>query len=50
MASICENINKLVLYGIKTGLVPKEDVIFTRNRLLELFGLDELEESPEGRE
>jgi UDPglucose--hexose-1-phosphate uridylyltransferase len=35
-------IRKLVSYGEKTGLVPKEDVIYTTNRLLELFELDEL--------
>ena len=39
------DIRKLVAYGVQTGLVPQEDVIFTTNRLLELFGLDELEES-----
>ena len=38
-------IKKLVSYGVQTGLVPREDVIFTTNRLLELFGLDELEDS-----
>ena len=43
MDSIQSNIKKLVAYGIQTGLVPKEDEIFTVNKLLELFGLDELE-------
>ena len=38
-------IRKLVAYGVQTGLVPKEDVIFTTNKLLELFGLDELEDA-----
>lgn len=38
-------IRKLVLYGVITGLVPEEDVIYTTNRLLELFGLDELEDT-----
>lgn len=37
-------IKKLVAYGVKTGLVAEEDIIFTTNRLLELFQLDELEE------
>ncbi|MBQ8232902.1 MAG: UDP-glucose--hexose-1-phosphate uridylyltransferase [Lachnospiraceae bacterium] len=41
------DIRKLVAYGVQTGLVPKEDVIFTTNKLLELFKLDELEESNE---
>jgi len=38
-------IRKLVLYGVKTGLVPQEDIIYTTNRLLELFELDELDEN-----
>lgn len=41
------DIRKLVSYGVRTGLVPEEDVIFTTNRLLELFGLDEPEEPSE---
>ena len=47
---IQDDIRKLVRYGVRTGLVPEEDVIFTTNRLLELFELSELEEetcSPE---
>ena len=34
-------IRQLVAYGVKTGLVEKEDVVFTTNKLLELFGLEE---------
>ena len=45
MERIQSDIKKLVAYGLQTGLVPKEDEIFTTNRLLELFGLDELEEN-----
>ncbi len=41
------DIRKLVLYGVQTNLVPAEDVIFTTNKLLELFGLEELEECTE---
>ncbi len=37
------DIRKLIAYGVKTGLVQREDVIYTANRLLELFGLDELD-------
>lgn len=44
---IQEEIKKLAAYGITTGLVPKEDEIYTVNRLLELFELDEIEESKE---
>ena len=44
MERIGSDIRKLVSYGVMTGLVPEEDVIYTANRLLELFGLDELED------
>lgn len=43
--TIQSDIRKLVQYGVITGLVPEEDVIFTTNRLLELFGLEDLEET-----
>ena len=42
---IQEAVRKLIQYGIQTGLVAEEDVIFTTNQLLDLFDLDELEES-----
>ena len=42
---IQDDIRQLVAYGKRTGLVPCEDEIYTTNRLLELFELDELEES-----
>ena len=38
-------INKLVRYGVNTGLVPEEDIIYTTNRLLELFQLEGMEEA-----
>ena len=38
---IQENIAKLVQYGLITGLIEPADKIYTTNRLLELFGLDE---------
>jgi len=41
------DIRKLVLYGLKTGLIEEADAIYATNRLLELFGLEELEESTE---
>lgn len=44
---ILEDIRKLTEYGILTGLVPEEDKIYTINRLLELFHLDEMEEETE---
>ena len=40
-------IKKLVSYGVNTGLVPAEDVIYTTNRLLELFQLDGMEDCEE---
>lgn len=41
---IQDDIRQLIAYGKRTGLVPCEDEIYTTNRLLELFELDELEE------
>lgn len=42
---ISENIQTLVNYGILTGLVKEEDKIYTTNKLLELFGLEDYEEN-----
>ena len=42
--TIYEAIRQLVNYGLDTGLVEKNDEIYTINRLLELFQLDEYEE------
>lgn len=44
---IQNSIKKLVEYGLLTGLLEKEDKIYTTNRLLELFELDELEDGGE---
>lgn len=41
------NIRKLVQYGLQTGLITEADKIYTTNRLLELFELDELEDNSE---
>ena len=41
------NIRKLVQYGLQTGLITEADKIYTTNRLLELFQLDELEDCSE---
>ena len=38
-------IKKLISYGVNTGLVPEEDIIYTTNRLLELFQLEGMEEA-----
>ena len=42
---IQESILELVKYGLTTGLVEKEDAVFTANSLLELFRLDDIEDS-----
>lgn len=42
---IQNDIRKLVAYGLQTGLVAPEDKVYTTNRLLELFQLDELDDS-----
>lgn len=41
---IQQKILELVEYGLVTGLVKPEDNIYTINRLLELFGLDEMKD------
>lgn len=41
--NVFELINALVGYGLTTNLIEKEDIIFTQNRLLELFHLDGFE-------
>jgi UDPglucose--hexose-1-phosphate uridylyltransferase len=40
---ICDNIYELVRYGIKSGLVDKEDEVYTINRLLEILQLNTYE-------
>lgn len=42
---IQNSIRDLVRYGLATGLVEPEDTIYTMNRLLELFGLEEPEDA-----
>jgi len=41
--TIYENINRLVSYALLNSLITKEDVIYTKNKLLELFRLDGFE-------
>ncbi|MCI5524366.1 MAG: galactose-1-phosphate uridylyltransferase, partial [Spirochaetia bacterium] len=48
--NIYENINALVGYGLTTGLIEEDDVIYTQNRLLELFKLDGFESSQQALE
>lgn len=47
---ILQDIKKLVLYGLHTGLIEEEDKIYTINKLIELFGLDSPEEYGSGAE
>lgn len=38
---ITQNITDLVRYGVSSGLVDEADIIYTVNKLLELFELEE---------
>ncbi len=40
---IQESVAKLVQYGLTTGLIEKEDAIYTANRLLDLLNMDTLQ-------
>ncbi|HIR75773.1 MAG TPA: UDP-glucose--hexose-1-phosphate uridylyltransferase [Candidatus Choladousia intestinipullorum] len=42
---IQSSIAKLVQYGLETGLLAREDAVYTANRLLELLHMDSLEET-----
>ncbi len=41
--TVYENINRLTAYALKCNLIDREDVIYTKNRLLELFNLEGFE-------
>lgn len=41
MVSIDQSIQKLIQYGLHTGLITPEDKIYTTNLLLDLFGLED---------
>ena len=38
--SIYSLINRLVSYGVNTGLIEAEDRVYTANRLMEIFNMD----------
>ena len=40
---VFENINRLAAYGLKAGLIEKEDLIYVKNQLLCMLGLDGFE-------
>ena len=44
MSDINSLIYELIQYSVKTGLVAEDDVVYTTNRLLEFFGIDEYTE------
>lgn len=41
--NIFENINRLAAYGLKTGLIQKDDLIYVKNQLLAMLELDGFE-------
>lgn len=41
---VYDSIKKLVTYGLESGLISEDDVIYTTNMLLDLLDLDEYEE------
>ena len=44
-ASLYSLILRLVSYGLNTGLIEKEDTIYTINQLLDLYKMDEPDDS-----
>ncbi|HAK69440.1 MAG TPA: UDP-glucose--hexose-1-phosphate uridylyltransferase [Treponema sp.] len=47
--TVYENINALAGYALTTGLIEEDDLIYTQNRLLELFALDGFESAEQAR-
>lgn len=43
--NIYKEIQRLISYGLRKGLIFKEDELYVRNRLLEILGLDDFEET-----
>ena len=48
--NVINNINRLAAYGLKSGLIEKEDLIFVKNQLLAALGLDGFENSEQAAE
>ncbi|MFC4323466.1 UDP-glucose--hexose-1-phosphate uridylyltransferase [Litchfieldia salsa] len=44
MNHVYENIQRLLLYGIEKTLIEQEDLIFTRNQILDILEIDEWQE------
>lgn len=45
MKELYENIDRLVSYALKQGLIPEEEIIYSRNLLLDLFQEEEYEQT-----
>lgn len=45
MVNIFEEIELLLQYGLSKNILAMEDVVYTRNRLLEVLGIDEFQET-----
>jgi len=43
--TIYENISRLTTYALNNCLITEDDIIYTQNRLLELFRLDDMGET-----
>lgn len=41
---IQEAVNKLIQYGLQTGILMKEDSVYATNRILDILKLDTFEE------
>ena len=50
LMNIFHEINRLVGYGITTGLIEKEDAVFAKNQLLLALGIDGYENDDEAKE
>ena len=48
--NVINNINRLAAYGLKSGLIEKEDLIFVKNQLLAALGLDGFENAEQAAE
>ncbi len=48
--TVFDNINRLAAYGLKSGLIEKEDLIFVKNQILAALALDGFETAEEATE
>ena len=45
MDRICMNIRRLVRYGLRTGLLPKEETVYATNLIMDVLGLTEMDDT-----